>query len=357
MVPNFDGWYTSKGPEADIALYSRCDISRNISGFFFPRAISTEDSGKVVSLVFSFFNSLEDAGYFKKVQLRAVDPLSIKLLEERGVLLPEMPEKAEKAVVLHENGSLYIGLNLDDHINITSFTSGMDPQAVYAIASGLESKMQKKLFFSADKDVGFLTSDIMKIGSGMKFSVLCSLPGMLYSNSLASVLESTKKNNLNFAGYYSPNSKNSIGALFLISTAISAGDNENIQTSDFISGINTVIEMERQAQKKFFNENSLKVEDMLRRSIALSQSAKLMDFKEAADIIFKIKFGLNLGLIKGITHQECNSMLFKSQMGHLAFLLLNSNMIFDDKSLNDYSIEEYRAHIVQELCSNIRIIM
>ena len=96
---------------------------------------------------FSFFNSLEDAGYFKKLQLRAIDPLSIKLLEERGVLLPEMPEKAEKALVVHENGSLYIGLNLEDHINITSFTSGMDPQAVYAIASGLESRMRKKLFF------------------------------------------------------------------------------------------------------------------------------------------------------------------------------------------------------------------
>ena len=32
-------------------------------------------------------------------------------------------------------------------------------------------------------------------------------------------------------------------------------------------------------------------------------------------------------------------------------------MIFDDKSLNDYSIEEYRAHIIQEVCSNVRIIM
>ncbi|UTC67737.1 MULTISPECIES: ATP--guanido phosphotransferase [unclassified Treponema] len=357
MISKLDGWYTGDGPDSDIALYSRCDIARNISGFLFPNTISLSDSADIISLVFSFFDSLEDSNYFKKLKLKAIDPLSVKLLEERGVILPDMPEKIEKAVLVHENGSLYVGLNLEDHINISSFTAGMDPKDVYARASSMEIKMRKKILFSADKEAGFLTSDIMGIGTGLKFSVLCSLPGVLYSNSLSTVLESTKENNLNVAGYYSPNSKNSIGALFLISTSVAAGDDEEIQTSNFISGVNNIIEIERNMRKTFFNENPLKVEDMLRRSFAISQSAKLMDFKEAADVVFKIKFGLNLGLVKGITNEECNSMIFKAQMGHLAFLLLNSNMLLADKNLNDLSIEEYRAHIVQELCSKVRIIM
>ena len=83
--------------------------------------------------------------------------------------------------------------------------------------------------------------------------------------------------------------------------------------------------IEREKKKTFLDENGLKVEDMLRRVLAVAQSAKLMDFKEAADIVFKIKFGLNMGLITGITNEECNSMIFKSQMGHLTFLLLNSH--------------------------------
>lgn len=56
-----------------------------------------------------------------------------------------MPEKIEKAVLVHENGSLYIGLNLEDHINITSFAAGMDPEEVYARASFMELKMREKL--------------------------------------------------------------------------------------------------------------------------------------------------------------------------------------------------------------------
>ncbi|UTC78399.1 ATP--guanido phosphotransferase [Treponema sp. OMZ 799] len=357
MISRLDGWYTENGPNTDIVLYSRCDIARNISGFLFPNKISLCDSVDVVSLVFSFFCSLGDSAYFKKLKLRAIDPLSIKLLEEKGILLPDMPEKIEKAVLVHENGSLYIGLNLEDHVNITSFAAGMDPEEVYARASFMEVKMREKIKFAEDRDLGFLTSNLMEIGTGVKFSVLCSLPGVLYSNCLGSVLELTKQSNLNVAGYYSPNSKNSIGALFLISSAVSAGDNEDIQTADFIAGVNTIIEIEREKRKNFLDENTLKVEDMLRRAIAIAQSAKLMDFKEAADIVFKIKFGLNMGLITGITNEECNSMIFKSQMGHLAFLLLNSHMGLADRNLSDFSIEEYRARTIQELCSKVRIIM
>ncbi|UTC61779.1 ATP--guanido phosphotransferase [Treponema sp. OMZ 787] len=357
MITKFDGWYTGSGPDTDIVLYSRCDIARNISGFLFPNKISLADSVDVISLVFSFFCSLGDSAYFKKLKLRAIDPLSLKLLEERGIIMPDMPEKIEKAVLVHENGSLYIGLNLEDHINITSFAAGMDPEEVYARASFMEQKMKEKIKFAEDKDLGFLTSNLMGVGTGVKFSVLCSLPGVLYSGCLSSVLELTKQSNLNVAGYYSPNSKNSIGALFLISSAVSAGDNEETQTADFISGVNSVIEIEREKRQTYLNENTLKVEDMLRRSLAISQSAKLMDFKEAADIVFKIKFGLNMGLVTGITNEECNSMVFKSQMGHLAFLLLNSHIGLSDKNLNDFSIEEYRARTIQEVCSKVRIIM
>ena len=357
MMSSFDGWYTGSGPDADIVLYSRCDIARNISGFLFPNKINLSDSVDVVSLVFSFFCSLGDSSYFQKLKLRAIDPLSIKLLEERGMLTPDMSENIEKAVLVHENGSLYIGLNLEDHINISAFAAGMDPEEVYARASFMEIKMKEIIIFAEYKDLGFLTSNLMGVGTGLKFSVLCSLPGVLYSNCLGSILELTKQSNLNVAGYYSPNSKNSIGSLFLISSAVSADDNEEIQTADFISCVNSIIEIEKEKRKIFLDENTLKVEDMLRRSLAIAQSAKLMDFREAADIVFKIKFGLNLGLITGITNEECNSMVFKAQMGHLAFLLLNNHIGLADKNLNDFSIEEYRARTIQELCSKVRIIM
>lgn len=357
MISKFEGWYTLEGPDCDVVLYTRCGIARNISGFLFPNAISFEDSRDVTALVFSFFNSFEESYYFKKLKLQGLDPLSVKLLEERGILLSDMPEKPEKGVIVHENGSLYVGVNLEDHINISSFTAGMDIRSVYAAASNLESKMQQNILFSADREMGFLTSHIMGIGSGLKFSALCSLPAIVYSDSINSLFECTKKHNLNLSGYYSPDSKNSIGALFLVSTSVCAGDDEDLQISNFISGINSIIQIERNLRKEVLNSNNLKIEDMLRRTLALSQSAKIMDFKEAADIVFKIKFGLNLGVIEGISHEACNAMVFKSQMGHLAFSLFNSSTVLTSKNLNDYSIEEYRAGIIQELCSNVKIIM
>ena len=93
MISKFDGWYMENGTDTDVVLYSRCDVARNISGFLFPNKISLSDSVDIISLVFSFFSSLEDSAYFKKLKLRAIDPLSIKLLEEKGIILPDMPKR------------------------------------------------------------------------------------------------------------------------------------------------------------------------------------------------------------------------------------------------------------------------
>lgn len=353
MKVKLDGWYSETGEQNDVVLFTRCNIARNISGFLFPLLISHIDSQEITSLLFSFFDTLEDSVYFKKIKLDAIDPLAVKLLEERGILFSKLPVEADKALVVHDNGSLYTGINMEDHINISSFAAGFDVHAALAPASDLEDRMQNKFVFSAVEDAGFITSDITGIGSGIKYSALCSLPGILLSNKLSSVVEFARECGLNVSGYYAANSKESIGFLFAISTGICAGGDETVQLAEFVSGVQNIIDRERSLRKSFAEENKLKTEDMIFRASAIFKYAKLMEFKEAADIIFKIKLGLNLNLIEGITHEQCNSMLFKIQMGHLAFLLLNDNMF--DKSITESSIEECRANLIKDICSKIRI--
>lgn len=355
MTANLDTWYGRTGNQTDVAVFTRCDIARNISGFMFPISMSQADSIETLSLVTSFFDTLPDAAYFKKITLDTIDALTVKLLEERGISFQHLPVEPKKALVVHDNGALYTGINMEDHINISSFIAGFDTSMAFAPASTLESKMQKQFLFSSIEDAGYITSDITGIGSGIKFSVLCSLPGILFSNSLASIIESVKGSCLNISGYYTFNSKESIGSLFALSTSVCAGGDEHSQLTEFTSAVQKIINEEYILQKKFAEENNLKVRDMIYRAFAISQGAKLMEFREAADIIFKIKLGLNLNIIKGITHEQCNAMLFKIQMGHIAFLLLNSVNIYD-MPITESSIEECRANIIKDVCSHIKIV-
>lgn len=355
MTANLDSWYSKTGNQTDVAVFTRCDIARNISGFMFPSSMSQSDSSETFSLISSFFDTLADTAYFKKITLDTIDALTVKLLEERGISFQHLPAELKKALVVHDNGALYTGINMEDHINISSFTAGFDAPMAFAPAATLEAKMQKQFLFSSIEDAGYITSDITGIGSGIKFSVLCSLPGILFSNSLASIIESVKGLCLNISGYYAVNSKESIGSLFSLSTSVCAGGDEHSQLTEFTSAVQKVINEEYTLQKKFAEDNNVKVRDMVYRAFAISQSAKLMEFREAADIIFKIKLGLNLKIIKGITHEQCNAMLFKIQIGHIAFLLLNSINIYDTP-ITESSIEEWRANIIKDVCSHIKII-
>ncbi len=357
MVSKLDGWYNEKGSQTDVALYTRADFARNVSGFLFPISINRKDSSEVISLFYDFFDTLDDAACFKKMRVDSIDPLAVKLLEERGILFSQMPETPVKSLIVHDNGALYASLNLEDHLNIASFVSGFSAEEAYLPIEELDKKMNESIYFSAAEEIGFITSDIMQIGSGLKFTVLCSLPGILHLNMLGSIADTAKNLGLTILGYYTPNSKDSIGAIFSVSTESAAGGDERSQLSNFTASIQKIIEIERSARKEFAEKNSLKIRDMISRAAAIAKNAKLMSFREAADIMFKIKLGLNVGFIKGITNEQCNSMLFKSQMGHIAFLLLHNDGILTSGSrIDESSIEECRALLIQEVCSNVRII-
>ncbi len=353
-----NSWYAESGVLNDIVLYTKTSIGRNISGFIFPSGISHADSSEVLSLVFSYMESMPLSSQFNSVRFKDIDPLGLKLLEERGAINTKIPQTPEKGVIVHNNGSLYVNVNTEDHVNINSFRTGFDIERSYFDADNLESGMQDKIFFEAKEDFGYICSDIMNIGSGVKFSVLCSLPAILYSKKISEAAEIARTAGLIVSGYYSENSKESLGALFSISSGICAGGNVQSQMSEFISAINKIIKMEESLRQDFVKKNFLKVEDMIGRAFAISQRAKLMSYKESVDLIFKIKFGLNLGLLSGISHEKCNAILFNSQVGHLASFLLSevSEYNYDvAPEVTESSLEEYRAKMLQKECCEIKI--
>ncbi len=353
-----NSWYSKPGNQNDIVLYTKVSIARNVSGFLFPSKISIEDSAKLLSLIFSYMEDTSLHEQFSCINLKQLDPLGRKLLEERGSLTSKLSGQVEQGMIVHNNGALYINVNTEDHININSFVSGFDLDTSYFIADNIETEMQKKISFVAKEDIGFISSDLMRIGSGIKFSVLCSLPGLLYSKKIPLVAELARSADLVVSGYYSESSKESLGALFSISTGVSVGGNVQSQMTEFRLVIEKIIKMEKEARASYVKENLVKTEDMVGRAFAISEKAKMITYKETVDIIFKIKFGLTVGLLNGISHEQCNALLFNSQVGHLASSLLNGHLGYNYNIIEDLSepsLEEYRARMLHKECEKIKI--
>ncbi len=65
-----------------------------------------------------------------------------------------------------------------------------------------------------------------------------------------------------------------------------------------------------------------------------------------------------MDLLTGIEHEQCNALLFNSQVAHLVSFLLNGHPAYSYENLaelSELSIEEYRAKILQKECENIKI--
>lgn len=352
----FESWYDKIENSANTVLYTRCDLGRNISGFNFPNNMTKTDSQDIISIIFSFFKNEKKLDKFKTVTIESLSQIGLKLLEERNILPKTMPSQPCKAIAVHDNGALYATINTNNHIDISAFCAGLNTQTVFVNAVNLLSIMETQLCFASDDKAGYITTDIFRIGSGLKISALCSLPGYLYTKKIPELIKLLKKYNLSASGYYETESKNLLTGLFLLSNNGCENENEITQTTSFHSAIENILQTETELLQEFYDKNHLKVEDMVNRAIAISQNAKLINFNETIDIISKIKLGLNLNLIEGVNHTQCNSAIYRAQTGHLIFSLLNKIEQTENKNIQDTSIEEYRAIFIKDLLSNIQII-
>ena len=209
--------------------------------------------------------------------------------------------------------------------------------------------MGETIDFCAVENFGYLSSDIKNIGSGIKSSILCSLPGYSLTDRIKKKIEELTKNNFEVFAYYAQNTKKLLGYLYLISTKTALGGNDELQINHIMTTVRSLIEEERELRQSLLHNQLWRIQDMVVKAFCLAKYAQLLDVKETIELLFKIKLGINLGLIEGLSNETCVSLLYQTQTAHIAFLLLNGTVEFDEAfPLDELRIERIRALLVHD---------
>ncbi len=366
-VPGSDAWYALPGKETDVVLSTKVTVSRNLANFPFPKKLHPSDAERVQSLVFDAINNMDNGGDFHAVSVEKLDSLGKLILQERGVLPDEA--KNDAGVVIRNDGKVSCSVNVVDHVRISTFASGFNFDSALEDSRVFDEGLQKKLQFAASYDFGYLTSNIMDAGSGMKLLLRLHLPSLSLTGKIAKISSELSDKGMFVAAsygaggfdYLSGNQSmgGALGCYYDISLINSQSGTEFDQVTSLVSEITKLKELERAARAECREKLPTMVRNWLYRSVALARNSMYIPVREAVNIISGVKLGRDMNLVTGIDDVTLHALLYRIQEGHLEYVLRNGSFTFD-KDIQDSDFlkkQRLRALILQEAFDDIKTAM
>ncbi len=359
-----DSWYALEGKNQDVVLSTRASLVRNLANFPFPSILDENESERIQSIAFDAFTFLPDAQDFHTISVDRLDETGLRIMKERGVLLPQYEGK-KAGIILRNDGKISCSVNTYDHLLLSSFNSGSAIDEAAKSVYDLDHELQGHVQFAASYDFGYLSSSILTSGTGLLLGAKFHLPAISMLDRLSETIRNDCSTAYNFTACYGAGggdsvsgvagSGTSLGAYYLVTTLTCAGGNELEQISSMKEIIDKIIKDERLARKECKSLHLTKIKNYASRAVALARSSYFVSLRESIDIIGGVKFGYDMGVISGIDDQVLHCLLYRVQEGHLEYLLANGNFKFEKDILDnkDLKIRRLRSLILQEAFEKI----
>lgn len=332
-------WYCEPGKENDVVLSTRIKLSRNFADIPFIAKATEKDLQNVVERTRKILPKL---GYGLKLQrLKDMDLITKQSLLEKNLVNQEFisDNTDVEAICINDEENICIMLNELDHIEIQVFNSGLEIDNSFNLISEIDQKLRNEEKIAFDKKFGYLTSDLVNVGTGMKAAILVHLPGLKKTGNLQKILDIVENFGMNIRNEYGEYSKKD-SDVYQISNRQTLGISEKDTIANLKIITEKIVEQERIA-RKFLAENSKNLEDSIYRSFGILLYAKRMSLEESNKLISEVKLGVDLGILLELTDIKIKKMLLYTKTANLQKYL--------GRTLTKDEMQIERAKILQNI--------
>lgn len=305
-------WINEAQDKDNIVVSSRVRIARNLNDYAFPTKMTAEDSERLRGEVFNSFVGDEEMEAIKMEELSLMEKES---LTDQHLISPNFARSGTLAhgFLLNSNGSIAVMVNEEDHLRMQSVRPGLELNTCYDEIAALDKFLESKVDYAYDTQLGYLTSCITNIGTGLRASAMLHLPALKMTGKLAESLNAIGKLGFVARGFYGEGS-DSGGDMYQVSNQITLGRSEEEIIISLQNIIQKLIEQEREARQELIAHDKLQICDQLARSLGVLKYSRRIDSNEAMQHLSKLRLGVDLGLIKGLTVQKINLLNYRVQV-------------------------------------------
>lgn len=298
-------WYLQSGKDSDVVTSTRIRFARNLQGFKF----NLKNPKDIEELKNKIKENTYAIGYgLKYLELKDMDDITKLSLVEKNLISKDYALKNKTgAILINDEENICIIINDDDHLKVQVFSSGFELENTLNFAIELDKKIEEVLGYATSKKYGYLTSMPTNCGTGLKASVMVSLPALEKTRNIDKVFYNLSNFGINIL---------ELNNAFEISNKRTLG----ITEEDIIQNIKVVteklIEQERNA-RKFLDKDKIGLEDTIYRSYGLLTNCRKITLEETEKLLSNVKIGTDLGILPELTDSKIQKMYLYSKPANM----------------------------------------
>lgn len=282
-------WYNSQGNNSDVVLASKIRLARNLADTPFPCRMSGEVRKSVCKKIFAALKNSKFASDIDFVDMTQISDLKKISLAEKGVISPEFArQNANSAVLVSRDEGLSIMLCEEDHIRLSVMTAGQNLENAYKKADEIDDVFINSLNIAFDEKLGFLTSNPMNLGTGLKASLILHLPAINAKGMIPSLTNMVSKLGFTVKTLFGGN-----GSIFELSNRICLGITEKSAVDNLNAICNQIVKQERAFRQELIEYDDY--EDKIFRALGTLKMARKLSTKEFYDFISLVRMGISVG--------------------------------------------------------------
>lgn len=352
-------WTTVNPDDSSAAIFSQLSLCRNLADLPFPDRCTIDELETVIERVHGAIENLNLLAKGSWYPLDELTPLERQFLMERRLLDQEfITSEGPRGVYVAEDQNSSIMVNGIEHITMRSIVPGLDLNAAWSQLTALDDTLAATLDFAFDETLGFLTSKMDAVGTGLKAVVFLHLPTLNLGDSLTRhatglldhgvlmngvnagteqgtpmkvqdlgygpqeelLLEHSNEQSLvcNASGGIAAAIQDALGDLFVLRNQRSLGVSEEELLFQVRNGAESLIQDELAARTQQEAEGQRSIEDRIGRALGVARGAKLISFSEGLSLISSLRLGVETGRLTNIAIADVNQLLLMTQGAHLA---------------------------------------
>lgn len=295
-------WYSGQGNNSDVVLSSKIRLARNLDKAPFPCRMSNEIRKSVCKKIYAALQNSAFAGEFDLIELSNLTDMEKIALVEKGYISPEMAKQGQySAVLLSKDESCSIMLCEEDHIRLSVMNAGEDLKSAYKKADAIDNTFISSMRIAFDSRLGFLTSNPMHIGTGMKASVILHLPAISERNMISALSTMVGKLGFSIKPLYSGN-----GDFYELSNEISMGITEESAIDNLTAICDQIVAQERKFRTELMEYSDF--EDKIFRAMGTLKMARKLSTKEFMELISLARLGISMNSFD-ISYEKIGNMI------------------------------------------------
>ena len=282
---------------SSIVVQSKVRLLRNLTGFEFPSMLAGDEGIKVLNKLADTILKIDDN--FKLYKMKTLPELDINVMHEKRLITNKlMDATGYGAVVLSKDEQISIMINETDHLCEQCTISGLSLINAYDKLNEIDNQLLSKLDIAYDDSIGFLTSNISNVGTGLKASVTLFLPALSIAGRIKEIISSLSNQGYEVSTIVDDELE-SHAYTYTISNSQTIGRKETDYVVKVTELAIKLCDMEIRARNELLSAINVDgVKDKIYRAWGVLTNCYKINVSEAEQLLGELKMGVALDLIR-----------------------------------------------------------